>query len=220
MIELKNISKKYKNSIFSNTTITFPDNCINFIMGNNGCGKTTLFKCISGLENYDGIITFDNQSIADIRNQLYILWDDTPFYQKLSGIDNIYLFCEDKISKRKITDIASEYIDYSTLKRNVRTYSYGQKKKLALVLLNILKPKYILMDEISNGLDIDTMKSLEKNICDLAKDSTIILTGHQFAFYQHIADNVFVKKGENLIQVDYDKNNNIGLEAIYDEKLN
>ncbi len=76
------------------------------------------------------------------------------------------------------------------------------------------------MDEISNGLDIDTMRSLEKNICDLAKDSTIILTGHQFAFYQHIADNVFVKKGETLIQVDYDKNNNIGLEAIYDEKLN
>lgn len=220
MIKLNKISKKYKNLIFSNTTVIFPDKCVNFIMGKNGCGKTTLFKCISGLENFEGEITFDDKPLKNIRNQLFVLWDDTPFYQKLSGLDNLYILCENKISKREIINKASEYIDYSILKRPVKSYSYGQKKKLSLVMLNILKPKYILMDEISNGLDVDTMKSLEKNICDLAKDSTVILTGHQFAFYQHIADNVFVKKGENLIQVSYDKNNNIGLEAIYDEKLN
>ncbi len=220
MIKLENFSKKYKKCIFSNTSITFPDNCINFIMGKNGCGKTTLFKCISGLEDYEGTITFDNKPINRIRDELFILWDDTPFYPKLSGLNNIYLLCEDKIDKQEIADIASSFIDYSTLKRPVKTYSYGQKKKLALVLLNILKPKYILMDEISNGLDVDTMKMLEKNIFDLSKDSTIILTGHQFTFYQHIADNVFVKKGDNLIQVEYDKNTNIGLEAIYNEELN
>ncbi len=189
-------------------------------MGKNGCGKTTLFKCISGLEEYEGEITFDNHPLKTIRDRLYVLWDDTPFYQKLSGIDNLYILCENKVTKREITDIASEYIDYSILKRPVKSYSYGQKKKLALVLLNILKPKYILMDEISNGLDVDTMNALEKNICDLAKNATIILTGHQFAFYQHIADNVFVKKDETLIKVDYDKNTNIGLEEIYNEKLN
>lgn len=220
MIKLENLNKKYKKAIFSNTSAVFPDSCVNFIMGKNGCGKTTLFKCISGLEDYEGTITFDNHPISDIRKQLFILWDDTPFYPKLSGLNNLYLFCEDKINKCEIADAASEYIDYSTLKRPVKTYSYGQKKKLSLVMLNILKPKYILMDEISNGLDVDTMKILEKNIYNLAKESTVILTGHQFSFYQHIADNIFVKKDDKLIQIEYEKEANIGLEAIYNEELN
>ena len=76
------------------------------------------------------------------------------------------------------------------------------------------------MDEISNGLDVDMMSFLAKRIEELKTESTIILTGHQFSFYQHVADNVFVKKHENLVQVDYDKENKNDLENIYNEKFN
>lgn len=220
MIKIDNFKKSYSKNIFSNTTVAFSEKCVNFIMGKNGSGKTTLFKCIAGLENYEGSISFDGESINSAREKLFVLWDDTPFYPKLSGLNNVFLFSEGKVHKSDIPDIASEYIDFSLLKKPVKTYSYGQKKKLAIVLLNILKPKFILMDEISNGLDVDTMKVLEKNICELANNSTLILTGHQFSFYQHIVDRVYVKTEEDLVQVAYNKKNNIELEKIYNEKIN
>ena len=116
--------------------------------------------------------------------------------------------------------MAQDYLPDKTLKRKVKTYSYGQKKKLSLILLDILKPKYILMDEISNGLDIDTMEMLQNKIDNIKNESTIILTGHQFNFYQKIADNVFVKNNDKIIKVEYDKNDPSSLEKIYHEKIN
>lgn len=220
MIELIKYEKKYKSIIYSETNIVFPDNKVNFIMGKNGSGKTTLFKCIAGLEGYSGKIKYDGLTLDKVRNEIYVVWDDTPFYDKLNGFDNIILFSEGKIKRTEIMKYAADYLDENTLKRKVKSYSYGQKKKLSIILLEILKPKYIFMDEISNGLDVDTMKLLENKIKKFQKNSTIILTGHQFSFYQHVADNVFVKKDTELKQIDYDKLKNNSLENIYNEEIN
>lgn len=220
MIVLEKFSKEYKKKIFVDTSISFFDNAVNFIMGKNGCGKTTLFKCIVGLEKFDGRILFDGKNIDEIRKEIFVLWDDTPFYQELSGIDNLILLSSKQINKDVAIEAAELYLDRSTVKQKVKNYSYGQKKKLTLALLDIEKPKYILMDEISNGLDVDMMKLLADKITELKKDRTVILTGHQFSFYQHVADNVFIKKGENIFQVKYDKGNYSNLEKIYNEEFN
>ena len=202
MISLNDFEKQYDQLLFSNANTIFPSNEINFLMGKNGCGKTTLFKCLSGLENYKGTILYDDKNLNEIRDELFVLWDDTPFYLKLSGYDNLILFSEKKEKRSQIIKMAQDYLPDKTLKRKVKTYSYGQKKKLSLILLDILKPKYILMDEISNGLDIDTMEMLQNKIDNIKNESTIILTGHQFNFYQKIADNVFVKNNDKIIKVE------------------
>lgn len=220
MIILDRFNKEYRKKLFTDVSVSFPEDKVNFIMGKNGCGKTSLFKCIAGLEKFEGNVTFDEKSIEEVRKDIFVLWDDTPFYQNLSGIDNLILFANRKIKKHDVIEAAEPYLDLSTMKCRVKSYSYGQKKKLALALLDITQPKYILMDEISNGLDVDMMSFLAKRIEELKKDRTIILTGHQFSFYQHVADNVFIKKHETLIQVEYDKENQINLENIYNEKLN
>ena len=220
MISLNDFEKQYDQLLFSNANTIFPSNEINFLMGKNGCGKTTLFKCLSGLENYKGTILYDDKNLNEIRDELFVLWDDTPFYLKLSGYDNLILFSEKKEKRSQIIKMAQDYLPDKTLKRKVKTYSYGQKKKLSLILLDILKPKYILMDEISNGLDIDTMEMLQNKIDNIKNESTIILTGHQFNFYQKIADNVFVKNNDKIIKEKKNKNDPSSLEKIYHEKIN
>jgi len=218
MIEIKDFEKGYDKPLFTSSSITFASGSINFVMGKNGSGKTTLFKCISGLEDYKGTITYDGRDINGAREELFVVWDDAPFYSKLSGIANLLLFSENRKNRAEIMKIADSYLSRSILKRRVSTYSYGQKKRLALVLLEILAPKYILMDEISNGLDVETMDLLQRRLVDLKQYATIILTGHQFSFYQSIADRVFVKKEDGIVEVEFDKNTPNILEKIYHEE--
>lgn len=76
------------------------------------------------------------------------------------------------------------------------------------------------MDEISNGLDYDTIKILKSRIKQWANNTTILLTGHQFDFYNDIIDEVFILKNNKILSLDnkYTKEG-INLEDIYDKEL-
>jgi len=179
MIQVKNFSKSYSNQIIiKESNFEIKSQRISFLMGPNGAGKTTTIKCLMGMENYLGEILFDGKKIDQVRDRCLVIWDDCPFYTNLSGFQNLLIFGEGKKSKNEIKEIASKYLDYHTIKNKVKTYSYGQKKKLALVLVEILEPKYLIMDEISNGLDFDMIRNLQKSIKSWSNSMTIILTGH------------------------------------------
>ena len=219
MIEIKNVQKKYNNKLIvkTNKSIIFRDNTISFIMGPNGAGKTTLFKCIMGLENFEGTISVDSENNPKGIKNGFVVWDDCPFYNNLSGKKNLFILSENGKKKKEIVEIALRYLSMDVLNRCVKSYSYGQKKKLALALVDILKPKYLFMDEISNGLDYESIRELKNHLKNLSQNMTIVLTGHQFDFYQDIFDDLFLIKQHILQKYVIDDNN--CLEDIYDEEL-
>lgn len=221
MIQATQLFKKYKNKvIFRNVNLNFKDNTISFLMGPNGVGKTTFIKCLMELENYSGTITYNNLKLTESKQKCMVIWDDCPFYSNLSGIKNLYLFSEDIISKKEIFTIALKYLNEDVLKNKVGTYSYGQKKKLALALVDIIKPEFLFMDEISNGLDYETIRNLKKKIKEWSKDMTILLTGHQFDFYNDIIECLYVFKNDTIELIDSDfVNNGKKLEEIYDTEI-
>ncbi len=216
MIEISNFSKKYnKKTIINSSSFKINKNKISFFMGSNGSGKTTLIKCIMGLESYSGNILFN-----DKKNNCLVLWDDCPFYTNLSGLKNLILFSEGKKTKKSIIELSLKYLDNDLLNRKVKNYSYGQKKKLALALVEILEPDYLIMDEISNGLDYDTIRFLKQQIKKWSTKTTILLTGHQFDFYNEIIDDIFIFKNNKIIYLDTkNTNGKINLEEIYDKEL-
>ncbi|MEG6572990.1 MAG: ABC transporter ATP-binding protein [Caldibacillus debilis] len=220
MIQVKNFSKSYSNQIIiKESNFEIKSQRISFLMGPNGAGKTTTIKCLMGMENHLGEILFDGKKIDQVRDRCLVIWDDCPFYTNLSGFQNLLIFGEGKKSKNEIKEIASKYLDYHTIKNKVKTYSYGQKKKLALVLVEILEPKYLIMDEISNGLDFDMIRNLQKSIKSWSNSMTIILTGHQFSFYNEIIDDVFVIRDKEIVLLQENfSNSGIMLEDIYDEE--
>lgn len=218
MIELKQFQKKYKNNVlYSPTNLVFPKHSISFIMGSNGCGKTTLLKCIAGLETYKGSILFNNQPLDEVRSQCFVIWDDTPCFSNLTGFQNIKILSELK-KNSEIINIAQKYLDYSVLKQKVKSYSYGQKKKLMLAVADLLKPNYLIMDEISNGLDVDMMDELAAHLNKMKTHSTILLTGHQFSFYEKVAEHIFIKRNDNLIYISPDMRSSRTLEDIYHDQ--
>lgn len=193
MLSIFKLSKNYGNkTILKNVTIVFPDKKINFILGRNGVGKTTLYKCILGLESYDGVIETDDR--------IYCIYDEQPFYLNLSGLDNIELYK----SMYNITDVFTmdnSFLDVELLKRKVKHYSYGQRKKLALLLADIIHPRIILLDEASNGLDYETIKYLKSRLMKWKENLTVLVTGHQLDFYNTVVDNVYVMKEGDLVEV-------------------
>ena len=218
MIRCKDISKKYKKeSVITKTNLRIRTNKISFLMGANGTGKTTFIKCMMGLEKCEGQFIFGSNSLDDIKDQCLVIWDDCPFYTNLSGLKNLLLFSESKKTKEEIIKIAMMYMDKDLLNRKVKTYSYGQKKKLALILIEVLQPKYLVLDEISNGLDYDTMKILQKQIKLWAKHMTIFLTGHQFGFYNDLIDDLYVFENKQIkfLKENFSKEN-VRLEDVYD----
>lgn len=221
MIEVINLSKEYKKKkIINNSSFILSENKISFLMGVNGSGKTTFIKCIMDLETYSGKVLFDGKECKCIKEKCLVLWDDCPFYTNLSGIKNLILFSEGKKNKNQVIESALKYLDNDLLCTKVHKYSYGQKKKLALALVDILQPRYLIMDEISNGLDYDTMKFLKNQIKKWATNTTILLTGHQFDFYNDIVDNIFILKNSEITPLNDELNSrSIKLEEIYDKEL-
>jgi len=169
------------------------------------CQETaiTVGSCI---EEHYGEVRFDGKKIDEVRDNCVVLFDDCPFYNKMSGIQNLLLFSEGMKSKDEIRAIGEKYLDYDLLLSKVCHYSNGQRKKLGIALIECLEPKYIFLDEISNGLDYVSLKQLRSRINEWAGNATIVMTGHQFDFYNNLVDELYIlKDGIVLKETGYEK---------------
>lgn len=207
MITINSLSKSYKTKrVLNEVSVEFGDNRIIFVMGENGSGKTTLMKCVTDIEEHYGEVRFDGKKIDEVRDNCVVLFDDCPFYNKMSGIQNLLLFSEGMKSKDEIRAIGEKYLDYDLLLSKVCHYSNGQRKKLGIALIECLEPKYIFLDEISNGLDYVSLKQLRSRINEWAGNATIVMTGHQFDFYNNLVDELYIlKDGIVLKETGYEK---------------
>lgn len=221
MIKCINISKSYSNKvIIKDSTFEIRNNKISFLMGPNGSGKTTLIKCMMDMEQHQGNFLFHGEKINKVRNDCLVLWDDCPFYTNLSGLKNLIIFGESNKEQQQIEKIAAKFLNREILRNKVKTYSYGQRKKLALALVEILEPTYLIMDEISNGLDYEMIRKTQHFIKDWSKQMTILLTGHQFSFYNEIIDDVFIFKNNRILLLkEKFRHSELKLEDIYDDEI-
>lgn len=220
MIRINNLSKSYgQKIIFNNMSMNIEENKINFLMGKNGSGKTTLLKCMLDLEHFSGDIKYNDSPLEKIRDEVYVIYDDSPFYINLSGYKNIKLLLNKTFTKEEIEEESQKFLDHAILKKKVKTYSYGQRKKLSLIIVSLLRPKYLFLDEISNGLDYSSMMELKEIVKEWSDSMTIVATGHQFEFYSSIVDELFVLKGDSAVHIKSYKAKGAELGDIYKEHL-
>lgn len=214
MLEIINLSKKYKSKIIiENFSIRMEENKFYFFLGKNGVGKTSLFKCLLNLENYTGIILYENKPFNSYTGEIFAIYDDTPLYTNLTGNQNIKIFTD----KTNFNHIDKSLFTMD-LNKKVKYYSCGEKRKLSIIIAILLKPKFLILDEISNGLDYDCMKWFQKNFKTIFKDSTIIGAGHQFDFYETLIDEVLVINNNHVTKLN-DINDRKELKILYEENF-
>ena len=247
MLEIKNIFSKTKDGkkeILKDLSLTIQKGEIHAIMGPNGVGKSTLSKVIMGHSSYQvtsGTITFQGQDLlslsTDERARLgiyYIMQDPaqiegvtnseclrTALRERTGEPVNLYQFI-----KEMNENITSLKMDKSMIHRSINQgFSGGEKKKNEVLQLKMLKPKFILLDELDSGLDVDSLKIVCQNINDYLKenkDTSVLMITH----YSRILDLIkpdyvhemlhgtIVKTGDITLAKEIEKNGYLGLDGL------
>ena len=142
MIAIKDLNVKFgKTVIYDNVSIEIPNTGINFLMGKNGAGKTTLIKCLLDFMGYLGEITINNRKYENNKREVFTVFDDSPLYKNLTGLQNIMLITGMK--KNLVYEYAEKFLSKKLLTRsgkNSPTSTSGemncQKKLLTNYCIN------------------------------------------------------------------------------------
>lgn len=203
MILIKNLTKKYSNNlVLDKINVDFQFGNVYGIVGNNGAGKTTFFRCLAGLEKYDGTIQTDRVSF---KSELGLLLAELYFLPKITGEEYIYLMSESR--GVYIKNLAERNIFNLPLNQYVESYSTGMKKKLAIMSVLLQKNNFFILDEPFNGLDLESSFILVEIIKSLrAHNKIILISSHIFATLKDVCDQILVLEHGALVQK-FDKTN-------------
>ncbi len=203
MLELKNISKKFKDrQILENFNLTVEENKILAIVGPSGGGKTTLLRMLAGLEKIDsGEIIYNGESLPidelEKRNLLGFVFQDFQLFPHLTVLENLVLspIKTMNISKNDAEKKALTLLNKLGLDKQVNSYpislSGGQKQRVALARAMMIDPKIIGYDEPTSALDPELRLEVEKLILKNRElGITQIVVTHDLQFAENIADSI------------------------------
>lgn len=235
MLKIKDLDVTIDNkSIINNFNLNINDGEIHTIMGPNGVGKSSICKLLLRDDNYfinNGSITFNNNDLltmntTEVANEGLYLVNQSPL--QIEGITtaellrtilnernekiDIFEFSKELDKLCKELDIPTNYVH-----RDINVgMSGGEKKKIEMLHLWMLKPKFIILDEIDSGLDVDATKIVAASInkyYQMYKPSILIITHHtnildyiKPTFVHAMIDGTIVKSGDISLAKEIEKN--------------
>lgn len=213
MISVENLSFGYKKTpVFSNISLQFEKGQIYGLLGENGVGKTTLLKIISGLQRpNEGRCMVDN----------YVSFDRKPaFLQNIFFMPDEPTLPFDTTPMKYVKDLAPFYPNFSEgnfldmmremevdPERKFKEMSYGQQKKSLIAAALSLGTDYLLLDEPTNGLDIPSKADFRRILSKMVKEeTTIIISTHQVKDVENLIDPIVIlSKNEVLLAASIQK---------------
>ncbi len=188
MIELKNVSKTYKEKVaLANCNLQIPEGQVIGLFGANGAGKTTFMKCIMGFLTFDGEITLDGEKI-DHNNihKLSFATGDHSFFPSITADDHkMFYMMQFPSFNEKRFDALMDFFELPR-KKKISQFSLGMQNQFEVVLAISQGAKYIFMDEPFAGNDVFNREDFyEVLVSVLNKDETVIISTH---LIEEIAD--------------------------------
>ena len=251
-LEIKNLSVEVdKKIILDGFNLAIEPGTIHAVMGPNGVGKSTLSRVIMGDNRYhviNGDILFEEDSILKLktdeiaRKGIFLAMQSPMEIDGVSNQDFLRTAMSQKSNERiglyqfiKNCEKATEELNMNKdlIHRSLNVgFSGGEKKKNEVLQIKLLRPSFIILDELDSGLDVDSLRivceNLKKYIKDNPDTSLLIITHYSMILdylkpdYVHILSNKhIVKTGDYHLVADIEKNGfgkYIGTENTLEEK--
>lgn len=209
VLQIKNLQKVFKDTQVVNlSSLSVQQGEIYGFLGPNGAGKTTTMKMILSLiSRTAGEIEVFGQSIGTDKqylNQIGSMIEEPSYYPNLTGYENLLVFQKilgfDKKNIQKTLKIVG--LDQPKNKKKlIKDYSLGMKQRLALAFALVKKPRLLILDEPTNGLDPAGIHEIRELIIKLAKEQgiTVFISTHILSEVEHIADRVGIINHGQLV---------------------
>ena len=203
MININNYSKKYGDkTVLKNINFNLQTGSILGLMGKNGAGKTSLIKSIIGEVEYHGNIKIENmehKKFLDLKsNEIHFVPDSPHTYPYLTALEQIQFAIE--LRKKPFSHYRDEVyhlLELFDLADNandlIKSYSFGMRRKVALVTALVLNPSILILDEPVLGLDTISIINFKKILREhYYKKRTVIYSTHVPELIRDMCDSILI----------------------------
>ena len=211
MIKIHQLTKTFGNrTVFSDLNLNFDAGKVYALIGNSGCGKTTLLNMVAKLEPYDqGSIQYKGKDLRKIkptnyfRNELCYLLQNFGLIDNKTVSENLDLgLIGHKLDKQKKRETKEEVLDrvglsYIQLDQKVYELSGGEAQRVALAKIILKDPPLILADELTAALDPETSQEIMDLLLTLKnKERLIIIATHNPTIWKQADQVVSLKTSQ------------------------
>ena len=222
IVQLRNLSKVIKGKqIIDNLSLDIYPGQITGFLGPNGSGKTTTIRLMTGLMNMTGgEVIIDGVSLSKnyegaIQN-VGVIVENPEMYKYLSGYKNLLHFARmhKNIPKERIDEVVRQVGMENRIHEKVSTYSLGMRQRLGLAQSLLHRPKFLILDEPTNGLDPAGIREFRDHLHKISKEENVavFVSSHLLSEMELMCDRIAVIQSGKLIDV---RSIDIALSTVY-----
>ncbi len=213
MLEIKNVTKKFGDKVALNDlSFKIPEGSVFGLIGSNGSGKSTLLRVISGVyepdegsAEIDSVPTYENPKI---KSQCFFISDFPYFYNNstIANLSVLYKSLYPTWSDEKFRRLACMFP--IGINDRIINMSKGMQRQAALMLALSVTPKYLMLDEIFDGLDPVVRQLIKKLLVEMVTEnnSTIIIASHNLRELEDICDHIgLIHSGGIVLEKELDE---------------
>ena len=197
-IELRHLTKSYNDRVIINdfSYHTIRNERIG-IVGENGCGKTTLLKLIMGLEQPDsGSVTIGETVKIGYFSQHTQLFDEEE--RVIDCVKNVAEYIKTEKGMTSASQMCERFLFSPEIQYNpIGKLSGGELRRLYLLMILMAAPNVLVLDEPTNDLDIPTLTILEDYLDSF--EGIVIVVSHDRYFLDRVVDRIFAFEGQGMI---------------------
>nr|WP_249191415.1 ABC transporter ATP-binding protein [Clostridium sp. C1] len=212
-LEIKNISKTYKNFKLDDVSFVLPCGHIMGLIGENGAGKSTIINCILDIIEKDSGSIFvlgqkNDKNNVSLKENIGVVLDASDVYDNytVKQVENIMK----DVYKQWNHEVYDYYIQKFALPLNkmIKDFSRGMKMKMAITIALSHQPKLLILDEATSGLDPIMRDEILDVFMEFVQDENhaILLSSHISSDLEKIADYItFIHEGKLILSTSKDE---------------
>lgn len=212
VVELQNLTKVIgQKKIIDNLNLSLYPGQITGFLGPNGAGKTTTIRMMVGLmKPTSGDVLIEEKSLTtdfeESISKVGVIVENPEMYKYMSGYKNLVHFARmhDGVTKERIDEVIAQVGMQNRIHEKVSTYSLGMRQRLGLAQALLHRPKFLILDEPTNGLDPAGIREFRVYLRSIAEKEgvSIFVSSHMLSEIELMCDRIAVIQNGQLLNVE------------------